>query len=463
MNLENILQHELMTVPLSLATTSGSLHSTNKAVLGNILTQQVQTPATVILDEPSCLLIDGQTLVMTFGKPPDIRTFGDYANIFASTVFKMGANYQRIDIVFDRYQDESIKAGTRTKRKQRHRPVRRQIENNSSVPLPSDWSSFNALEGNKADLALPLSNHLIERSPTEHPVVVVAGGFAETRTVKSSDPDLEVSSLSANHEEADTRLIVHCIHAHMETIGVAVRDTDVLLLLLAHYDRIGCTHLYMKAGTSNAPKYFPVHEIRMLLSNDLVDTLLAFHAITGCDSVSQFTGHGKKTAWAVFKQHHTDLVGLGKGSLTEDIATSTEKFICKVYGVPEVDTCNKARVKLFCIGRTQDTLPPTSDAAKFHIMRSHYQASVWNQAHLPYHDLPPVTEMRWMHLDGRLVPRLLSLPPIPKACGEITSCGCTKGCLSQRCSCRKIRMECIVSCNCRKLGDNCRNTHDDQE
>ena len=156
----------------------------------------------------------------------------------------------------------------------------------------------------------------------------------------------------------------------------------MLLLLLAHYDRIGCTHLYMKAGTSNAPKYFPVHEIRMLLSNDLVDTLLAFHAITRCDSVSQFTGHGKKTAWAVFKQHHTDLVGLGKGSLTEDIATSTEKFICKIYGVPEVDTCNKARVKLFCIGRTQETLPTTSDAAKFHIMHSYYQASVWNQSTL---------------------------------------------------------------------------------
>ena len=45
--------------------------------------------------------------------------------------------------------------------------------------------------------------------------------------------------------------------------------------------------------------------------------LCAFHAITGCYSVSQFSGHGTKTAWAVFKQHHTDLIGLGKGSLTE--------------------------------------------------------------------------------------------------------------------------------------------------
>ena len=143
-----------------------------------------------------------------------------------------------------------------------------------------------ALEGNKADLALLLSNHLIERSPAEHPVVVVAGGFTDATTVNSSDPGLEVSSLRANHEEADTRLILRCIHSHMKTIVVAVRDTDVLLLLLALYHRMGCTRFYMKAGTLNAPKCFPVHEIRMLLSIDLVDTLLAFHAITGCDSVS---------------------------------------------------------------------------------------------------------------------------------------------------------------------------------
>ena len=69
-------------------------------------------------------------------------------------------------------------------------------------------------------------------------MVVVAGGFAEATTVKSSDLDREVSSLKANHEEADTQLILHCINAHVETIVVLVRDTDVLLLLLAHYDRM---------------------------------------------------------------------------------------------------------------------------------------------------------------------------------------------------------------------------------
>ena len=461
-HLENILQHELMAVPLSLATTSGSLHSTNKSVMANILTQQVEVPANITVVEPSCLLIDGQALVMALGKPTDIATFGQYADTFTNTVFRMGANFGRIDVVFDRYQQESIKTGTRTKRNQRHRPVRRMMENDPLVPLPSDWSSFMALEENKADLALLLSSHLIEHSRRVESVVVTAGGFVEATTVKSSHPELDISFLRADHEEADTRLILHCVHARMETIVVSARDTDVLLLLLAHYDKMGCTRLYMKAGTSKEPKYFPVHAIREVLSADQIDTLLAFHAVTGCDSVSQFCGHGKKTAWQVFQKHHKDLADLGKGCLTENTVASAEKFICKMYGSPKVDTCNKARVKLFCIGRAQENLPPTSDAAKFHIMRSHYQASVWNQAHLQHPDLLPVTEMGWMHSEGQLVPRLLSLPPIPKACKEITTCGCTKGCLSQRCSCRKIRMECIEACNCRKLGVSCQNIRGNQ-
>jgi len=50
----------------------------------------------------------------------------------------------------------------------------------------------------------------------------------------------------------------------------------------------------MKDWMSKAPKYFPVHEVRMLLSADQVIILLAFHAITGYGCVSQFSGHDKK-------------------------------------------------------------------------------------------------------------------------------------------------------------------------
>ena len=88
----------------------------------------------------------------------------------------------RIYVTFDCYRSESIKEGTRTKC---HRPVRRQIEN-ELVPLSFDWSNFITLEDNKKDIALLLSNYLIEHSPADK-LVVVAGGFVEVTTVKSSD------------------------------------------------------------------------------------------------------------------------------------------------------------------------------------------------------------------------------------------------------------------------------------
>ena len=134
--------------------------------------------------------------------------------------------------------------------------------------------------------------------------------FVDKRLCEPPDSDHNLNLKAPIQKNKANTCILHCIHSYVvETIVVAMRDTDVRLLLLAHYDRMGCTHIYMKTGM-----YFPVHEIHMLLSIDLVDTLLAFHAITGCDGVSQFSGHGKKTARVVFKQHHTDLIGLGKDS-----------------------------------------------------------------------------------------------------------------------------------------------------
>ena len=261
MNLEDVLKHELMTVPLSLAKTNGNLHSTNKSLLSAVLTQDVHCQTSIELDNPGCIIIDGQALVMALGKPSDVKTFGEYANMFVETVLKMGAQYQRIDVAFDRYQSNSIKRGTRAKQKERHRPVHRKIENDM-VPIPSDWAGFISLEDNKTDLSLLLSNHLIDLCPTNK-LIVVSGGYTESTMVKSSDPSLSVNCLME-----DTRLVLHSIHAHFEIVVVAANDTDVLLLLLAHFDRMNCTHLYMKSGTSKAPRYIPIHEISRMLPDE---------------------------------------------------------------------------------------------------------------------------------------------------------------------------------------------------
>ena len=111
------------------------------------------------------------------------------------------------------------------------------------LPIPSDWAGFISLEDNKTDLCLLLSNHLIDLCPTDKPIIV-SEGYTESTMVKSSDPSLSVNCLMADHEEADTRLVLHSIHAHFEIVVVAANDTDVLLLLLAHFDGMNCTPLY---------------------------------------------------------------------------------------------------------------------------------------------------------------------------------------------------------------------------
>ena len=73
------------------------------------------------------------------GRQCSALAFGDVADTYVSTVLKAGYRYERIDIVFDRYREETIKARP-TNKKQRiksTRPIRRPIEG-CDLPLPQD-------------------------------------------------------------------------------------------------------------------------------------------------------------------------------------------------------------------------------------------------------------------------------------------------------------------------------------
>jgi len=73
-------------------------------------------------------------------------------------------------------------------------------------------------------------------------VIVVAGGFSSEEMVESSCSDIDTEPLEVRHEEADTRIVLHCVENHADTIVVQCRDTDAIALLLGHYHRM--TDLY---------------------------------------------------------------------------------------------------------------------------------------------------------------------------------------------------------------------------
>lgn len=246
--------------------------------------------------------------------------------MFVTSVLQIGAAFSRIDIIFDRYYVRlSIKSSTRKKRGKGAVPVRREIQDRS-VPLPQKWDSFNTHAANKADIARFLSQQLLLKAPANK-TIVVAKGFSDEEQVESSTPDVNTEELEGRHEEADTHIVLHCVKSRASKIVVAARDTDVLVLLLAHFANMPCQLIWMKAGTSKKPKYIPIHLMAAQFDAHVLSSLPAFHSLTGCDTTSFLAGHTKKSYWNVYNENHDLLSNLGKADLNDQTSAAAEAFI----------------------------------------------------------------------------------------------------------------------------------------
>ena len=296
----------------------------------------------------STLLIDGQALVMALGNPQShmSTTFRVFAKVFVKSVFQYGRHFERIYVLFDRYDILSIKEGTRARRKQCKAICR--VISTPDVPLPHDWQGFLCDPKNKADLSNLPSQEIIRNAP-EETCVITAGGLTEATNILSNKPEFDVQTLRSTHEEADTRLILHCAHTQSHTVVVWCRDTHVLLMLMSHSSTMNKT-IFMKAGTSKKPKFIPVNDVINAwdLHPETALALLPFHAITGSDTSSYLAGHNRKTGLVVFLENMKLISNLGQDPLlsTETI-DSCEKFICKLYKVSEATTTDAARCVLF--------------------------------------------------------------------------------------------------------------------
>ena len=108
-DLPDILCSEMMPVPLALAEINSLLKSGDKAVLQRRLLENIVCTESIDLNGKfSCLLIDGQGLVVSIDKT-NCKIFGDLADHFIRTMLWHGNVCERIDLIFDRYRDNSIK------------------------------------------------------------------------------------------------------------------------------------------------------------------------------------------------------------------------------------------------------------------------------------------------------------------------------------------------------------------
>ena len=110
-----------------------------------------------------------------------------------------------------------------------------------------------------------------------------------------------------------------------------------------------------------------------------------FHALTGCDTVSSFVGHGKKKAWSTWNAlseltHALLTLSHAPSEPTEDVL-HIKRFVILLYDRNSkcVDV-DKARKKLFAKRTAVQQIPPTKAALEQHVRRATYQGGyVWGQ------------------------------------------------------------------------------------
>ena len=105
-----------------------------------------------------------------------------------------------------------------------------------------------------------------------------------------------------DHEEADTRLLIHlqdallngCVKCVMRTV-----DTDVVVILIGklHHLITLCqdVSIWITFGTGNNFTYYHINAIYEDLGREKSLSLPVFHSFTGCDTTSAFIGKGKKS------------------------------------------------------------------------------------------------------------------------------------------------------------------------
>ena len=396
------------------------------------------------------IIIDGAAIINMI-VPGACVTFDDYAEqAFLPYIMKTLKHVQRVDIVWDVYTPNSLKAETRSRR---GKGIRRKVSAKSRIPY--NWQAFLRIDENKTELFSFLSHKVLEAHFQDGKEVYVTLG----NLVQANPADLDISLLSpCVQEEADTRMFLHashCVKTGRPRITIRTVDTDVVVLAVSLYVEIQTTELWIALGSGKGFRYIAAHQISESLGETKSSALLGFHSFTGCDTVSAFFGRGKKSAWETWKTfpEATDgfvAIGSYPPIITDDIAR-LERFVVLLYDrTSGEDSVDKCRIHLFTSkARWIDNIPPTKAALLEHIKRATFQAGyIWRQSLVQ--NPTGVSPELWgweASAAGFWRPVWSQLQIASDFCQELLKCGCKTGCL-RNCKCQKHGLRCTALCAC---------------
>jgi hypothetical protein len=162
--------------------------------------------------------------------------------------------------------------------------------------LHGNWKGFLRDSDNKTNLFEFIAKNLCEKQfETGKKLITTIGDKVQCCPRKAKD-----SLQPCTHEEADTRMILYVddfARSKMHKVLITTTDTDVLVLAIRHFSQNDSDKLWIAFGCGTNFRCIAAHDIANSFGQGKPRALLAFHAFTGCDTMSFFAGREKKTAW----------------------------------------------------------------------------------------------------------------------------------------------------------------------
>jgi hypothetical protein len=291
--------------------------------------------------------------------------------------------------------------------------------------------------------------------------------FIELLGCKLRDASFEVVH---TQDDADLPIVKTAINfAREQNVMVVAEDTDILVLLCYYVDpTLNGILLGTEPKRGQKAKLWDIHKTKLLLGEEVCHRLPAIHALTGCDTTSKLFGIGKATALKKLKstKHMQESLNTfcDVFASKENVLKSGSEVLSCLYGGVPFEGLDVLRFRKFgtkvaagSISVQVQSLPPTEDAANFHIQRAYLQCRYWMTAE----SLDPC-DWGWYISSGKLFPIKTGKSAAPSVLLKTVKCSCKTNCDSKRCSCRKNGLDCSLSCSeCRGYCSNA--TQDDYE
>lgn len=322
-------------------------------------------------------------------------------------------------VILDTYREPTTKSSEQKRRNEKSPGP--DVAVNPNTPIPRDKTAFLSNTTNKQSLI-----NLWESSLQHSDIPVIL----------------------ADEGDADTEIVFHALAIAKTgvTVKVVANDTDILVMLVHHFDRsIHADIFYM--GTF----VISIGLLSALLGKSMCDCLPFVHAGFGCDTTSAWFHIGKVKPYEIVSKSETyqkaAMVFGDTESDLEDLTNFGIELTVKLYSNKIHSSLESLRYDQFTssILIPPERRAPSARVVYFHFLRVHHQVATFR--HLK--TMMPPEDFGFVRNEMGYEPIITDMEPAPPELLRNIRCSCTSSkSLCSQCTCTKYGIPCSSHCKC---------------